>query len=258
MHDIFVEVFEGISREEQLELAKQIGFKGFFSGPECAHDTEELTKFHREGKRLGLIYETIHSTIPGCSDIWFEGQAGDTYIDLLLRETDSCAALGVPILIVHVQTDFRKDTIFELGVARYNRLITTAKQKGIKIAFENADNEAYLYRVLAHFDEANVGFCYDSGHEEAITPGAQFLPKLGHRLLCTHLHDNDGKKDLHLLPFDGVIDFERIAKQFKMANYKGNLTFELRYNEAYASKMSKKEFLETCYARALKIREMSL
>ena len=82
MNKIFIEVFEGMSREEQLIMAKEIGYEGYFSNPDCASDTEELAEYRKQGDALGLTFETIHSTIPGCSDIWFEGQAGDDYIEV--------------------------------------------------------------------------------------------------------------------------------------------------------------------------------
>lgn len=256
MNKIFIEVFEGMSREEQLNMAKEIGYEGYFSNPDCASDTEALAEYRKQGDALGLTFETIHGTIPGCSDIWFEGQAGDDYIEVLLREIDNCVAFNVPILIIHVQTDMRKGTKFELGAKRYAPVIAKAKEKGIKIAIENADDEEYLYKMLEYYDEPHVGFCYDSGHESSVTQGAHYLPRVGNRLFCTHLHDNDGTKDQHKLPFDGIIDFEQMAKDFKAIGWKGNLTFELRYDDAYAQKYSKREFLEECYKRAIKLRDM--
>ena len=256
MNKLFVGVFEGISREEQLNIAKEIGYDGFFTGPEFVCDHAELRAFRAQGDELGLSYETIHSSLKGCSDIWFEGKEGDDYINVLLSEIDICVTLDVPILIVHVQTDFRKDTNFELGAKRYESVVAKAKENGIKIAFENADDEDYIYRMLDYFDEPHVGFCYDSGHESSVTRGAHFLPRLGKRLICTHLHDNDSTSDQHKLPFDGVIDFAQVVKDLKAIGYRGNLTFELRYSDEYANKYSKREFLEECYTRALKLRDM--
>ena len=256
MNKIFIEVFEGISREEQLPLAKEIGFEGFFSGPDYAGNMAELRTFWTLGDQLGLVYETSHSTIPGCYDIWLEGDKGDVYISQLFRELENCVALNIPTLIVHIQTNRMENTSLERGLKSLESLVQAAKDKGVNIAFENADAPEYLYKTLEYFNEAHVGFCYDSGHEACITPGVRFLPVIGHRLMCTHLHDNDGMTDLHLLPFDGAIDFKTMCAELKAVGYKGNLTFELRYSEAYAKKMTKAEFLETCYARALKLREM--
>lgn len=256
MHDIYVEVFYGMGREEQMVMAKEIGYTGFFSGPDYAHDLEELKNYRYLADKIGLKYETVHSTIPGCMDIWLPGEKGDEYIDLLLKEIDNCVAVSVPIIVVHVQANRREPIEFELGAMRYAKIVEAAKEKGVKIAFENANHAEYLYRILERFPDEHVGLCYDIGHDIAYTPDSQFLTKIGNRLMCTHLHDNDGVGDLHQLPFDGVIDFEDAAKKLKAAGYNGNLTFELRYNAPYEEKYDKRAYLQECYDRAIKFRDM--
>jgi sugar phosphate isomerase/epimerase len=58
----------------------------------------------------------------------------------------------------------------------------------------------------------------------------------GDKLICTHLNDNLGQTnpneitwldDAHLLPFDGVADWQGIADRLARINYSGELTFEL-------------------------------
>jgi sugar phosphate isomerase/epimerase len=45
-------------------------------------------------------------------------------------------------------------------------------------------------------------------------------------VICTHLHDNDGKKDQHLPPFQGIIAWEKFLHGLLEAGYKGTYTFE--------------------------------
>ena len=126
----------------------------------------------------------------------------------------------------------------------------------IKVAFENINSPEYLYGTLQHFDDPYVGFCYDSGHEACHTPGERFLPKIGNRLFCTHLHDNDGKGDRHWLPFDGSIDFERISYDLKNSGYRGNLTMELYYNDKYKKLYTEEEFVQEAYLRVERLNAM--
>ncbi|MBP3370741.1 MAG: sugar phosphate isomerase/epimerase, partial [Clostridia bacterium] len=61
------------------------------------------------------------------------------------------------------------------------------------------------------------------------------IGKYSDKLCCTHLNDNMGQTtssitwldDSHLLPFDGVGNWDGIAARLKKANYTGDLTFEL-------------------------------
>ena len=132
------------------------------------------------------------------------------------------------------------------------------KRKIVKIAFENNSAPAYLYRTLDALQDANVGFCYDSGHEACCTLEEEhYLPKIGDRLICTHLHDNNKKSDLHLIPHDGEIGFDRIAGELHDCVYKGNFTLELNY-ERYIDTVSPDEYLKKCFDTAKRIRDLVL
>ena len=87
------------------------------------------------------------------------------------------------------------------------------------------------------FDSAdNVGFFWDCGHEKCFTPGKGFMQFFGHRLICTHIHDNFGiyNQDSHLLPFDGIIDFNCFAQHIQKFDFNGTLMLEV-----FASKSDK-------------------
>ena len=96
------------------------------------------------------------------------------------------------------------------------------------------------------------------------------LKKYGDRLIATHINDNlgikcfDGKiywyDDLHLLPFDGIGDWEGVAKRIADCRYDGILTFELskkskpnRYDNDKYQKLSAEEYLSEAYARACRV-----
>jgi sugar phosphate isomerase/epimerase len=48
----------------------------------------------------------------------------------------------------------------------------------------------------------------------------------GH-ILTTHLHDNRGSRDEHLIPGDGTIDWEGVLLAFQKVGYEGTWMFEL-------------------------------
>jgi sugar phosphate isomerase/epimerase len=95
----------------------------------------------------------------------------------------------------------------------------------------------------------------------------------GDRLIATHINDNLGVKsfdgtitwhdDLHLLPFDGIADWENVARRIADVGYDGILTFELlradkpgRFCNMKYRKMSPEEYLSEAYARACKVSAM--
>lgn len=146
-----------------------------------------------------------------------------------------------------------------------------AERLGVKVAFENTEGEEYLTAVMERFkDSPAVGFCWDTGHEMCYNRSKDMLSLYGDNLIATHLNDNLGIRDfdgnitwiddLHLLPFDGIADWQRIAKRLDNCGYNGVLTFELnRYskpdrheNDAYTD-MPIERYLTLAYMRACRV-----
>ena len=81
-----------------------------------------------------------------------------------------------------------------------------------------------------------AGFCFDSGHELCYNHGEDQLALFGEKLLCTHLNDNMGQTgervtsqdDAHMMPFDGLVDWEWVARRLRACEFSGPLTFELK------------------------------
>lgn len=253
MSGLYIEVFKGMSYDTLLPIAARLGFDGFFTNWEYASDIEKMRYYKTLGESLGLAYETSHSVIPGSNTVWLDGKEGDDFIDLLKTNIDNCEKLSVGILVVHVQPNARQNPSFETGIKRFDNLVKYAKVRGVTIAFENIGMPSFLYRTLDALQDSNVGFCYDSGHEACCTPGVRHLPRIGDRLVCTHLHDNDNRSDLHLIPYDGEIGFDRVAKDLRDCAYRGNITLELNY-ERYADRLLPEDYLQKCLDVAKKIR----
>lgn len=72
---------------------------------------------------------------------------------------------------------------------------------------------------------------------------------------AVHLHDNDKSEDLHLMPFDGTIDWKQIIKDLKNCNYSGPITMELCYRYDYLA-MSIDNFYKKGYEIGEKLKEM--
>ena len=96
------------------------------------------------------------------------------------------------------------------------------------------------------FDNDMIGFCWDCGHEACYQNGREFMPWYGERLICTHIHDNCGEKDAddHLLPFDGVVNFNRFAEHIQNSGYQGPLTLEIGKGNPLYANMTNEAYLE--------------
>ena len=250
-----VDVFEGIDYDRLFYMVKEIGFDGLFSGEVHGDDFESMKRVRHIANETGLLYEFSHSKIPGCKELWRHSGKGQDYVKLLKRNIDNCARLEIPILVVHCQPEYQTEPDMALGLGLLEPVVRYAEDAGVKIAFENIDHPQCLLQTMAHFTDAHVGFCYDAGHEACRGYGYEFLPLVGDRLICTHIHDNDMIDDLHLIPFDGKIDWQRVMQQLKECHYQGPLTLELRYGKFYEG-VSETEFLHKSFDAVKRLRDM--
>lgn len=76
-------------------------------------------------------------------------------------------------------------------------------------------------------DEPNVGVCVDVNHLFHETP-EQFIRKLGHRIITTHISDNDGVDERHWLPGEGIIDWNGVLRALSDSGYAGAFMYETR------------------------------
>ena len=73
------------------------------------------------------------------------------------------------------------------------------------------------------------------------------------KIFTIHLHDNDKSDDLHLLPFEGTIDWNELTNNLKNANYNGPITLESCYRYGYLN-MSIEEFYKLSLKKAKQIK----
>lgn len=257
----------GIPFEEQIALLQKTGFEAFFTPWKKDYPIEKWAAFAKE---KGMIYQSVHAPFGGVADLWRDDkEKADAAEKELIECIRSCASNDVRLMVSHCYIGFDGVVdITENGLTRYGRIIDEAEKCGVNIAFENTEGLEYLEKLLEVFgDRKNVGFCLDTGHEMCYNFSENLLEKWGDKLIATHLNDNLGVKDyngkitwhddLHLLPFDGIRDWDELAMRFRKCGYKGILTFELnktskpeRHENDKYDRMSLQDYFSESYIRA--------
>jgi sugar phosphate isomerase/epimerase len=246
----------GATPAETLTRIKEIGFDSFF-----ADDTEEKSIFAQkeQAEKLGLDFEFIHGPWRGCNDLWIEGEAYRPLFDDILSTIDLAQKAQVPAVIVHVSSGFKPPEVNDLGLSRFDALVERAEKRGVILAFENLRKLGNLAYLMDRYEDSEfVKNCFDFGHAHCYTPGIPFAEIFGDKLYCTHIHDNFGMPvpkadgDLHLLPFDGNINYADVMRSLDKIGYAGTLTLEV-FNFAPYDKMSAEEFIRTAYERLVKL-----
>lgn len=247
---------EKSSLKNTMELIASLGFSAVFSDATFEKSPEKVAE---HCARLGLEYQFVHAPFKGTNNIWLNTLKGDDMLKKIIDCIDSCSRANVPATVVHISSGYTPPPISKIGKNRYMKIVEHALSKNVKIAFENLREPNYLKWAMDTFETApNVGFCWDIGHENCFTTGIDYMALYGDKLICTHIHDNycTPSGDLHLIPFDGKIDFESMASRLKNSDYTGPLMLEVFSKNEIYNNISEIEFFKRAYNAIEKIQKL--
>lgn len=205
---------------ERISMIKRAGFDTV-----CLNFEKDMEKTEtawdnqvKITEKLGIPVHSVHLTGAGMTDIWKGGIRAAALTERTVREIRGLSELGITTGVIHVTWGFEPPAPpTEKALGRFLKIAETAERYGVRIALENSVFPDHLHFLLDNISSPFVGFCYDSGHENAFTPREDLLAEYGGRMFEMHLHDNSGNRDDHYVPFDerGTIDWEAKARELK-------------------------------------------
>jgi sugar phosphate isomerase/epimerase len=154
-------------------------------------------------------------------------------VDEIRRALEFVEKVPCPLAVVHMGAPGDHFSPRHLDAIYYSLEILEpfASARGAKIALENLRNElSPVERMCRFLDDAglrDVGICFDCGHSNLSAAPDSEIRDGGQRIVSTHLHDNHGVKDEHLLPFEGKTNWSRVLESLDAIGYHGRLVMEL-------------------------------
>ena len=223
--------YNNIPLGERLDQIRDAGFSAVFCGWGKPGDVKAV---QAEVEKHGLYLNSVHAPFTTIHHMWDEDKAdAELQIQLAcLKETAEC---GIPVMVCHAWIGFEPEKPTEAGVENFRKLLQEAHKLGVKIALENTEGEGYLRMLFDHLkNEPALGFCLDTGHEYCYNYAKDLLAEFG-PLIYIHVNDNLGitgdsifwLDDAHLIPFDGIVDFDRVANRLAKLGFTDTLTCEL-------------------------------
>jgi len=111
-------------------------------------------------------------------------------------------------------------------------IATAATRVNVRVAVEvipNALSDAARLASLVEeqLDGLDVGVCLDYGHAHLMGDLGEAIEELSGHMWTTHVHDNHGKRDDHLPPYAGTIDWDAAMMETQKIGYEGVLMFEV-------------------------------
>ena len=216
--------------EERIASIKEAGFDAVCLDFEKNLEKTETSWINQLclAEKYDLPVENVHLTGCGMSSVWEKGDKGDAVTDRLIQELRDMASLGIKIGVAHVTWGHaRPAENLRIGLRRYEKAAEVAEKFGVKLALENSVYPEYVRFLLDNLKSPAIGFCYDSGHENAFSKGENYLDDYAERLFAMHLHDNDGISDQHGVPMTGQIDWKHTVSQLRRSTlFEHTLTLE--------------------------------
>jgi sugar phosphate isomerase/epimerase len=120
---------------------------------------------------------------------------------------------------------------FDAAMTSLEHLNVFAKDRGVQLLLENTPNELGTPERLVEFlqyTRLNVKICLDTGHAHMAHGLHAAFETLHPYLASTHIHDNRGEKDDHLMPFDGDINWTETVRDLRRGEGRFPVLFEIR------------------------------
>ncbi len=142
-------------------------------------------------------------------------------MDEIKRAIETAEQIPFRKLVVHLgerENEWSQRTI-EYAATALEHLGAFAAPLGVRLLVENLLSEAttpeHLQYILGTNHLDHVGVCLDLGHAHMTVGVAEAIATLGKRIHSVHVHDNHGKKDEHLWPGDGTVDWPATVQALK-------------------------------------------
>lgn len=139
-------------------------------------------------------------------------------VDEIKRALEVAERAPFEIMVLHFggSRDSDDPRRWDVAFSSLENLAIFARQRGVTLALENTPSEMAKPASLKHFLEQTrlpgLRLCFDSGHAQIDGGAVPAMETMGALAITSHLHDNHGEKDEHLLPYAGTIDWEKLMK----------------------------------------------
>jgi len=211
------------------------------------HDPRQVDEVSGWLASCGLRAPTMHLPISTgmAGAVWgrpLSNAATDTAarqeaIDETVAALDAASRLGCAIGVLHLGVPRGRltgtgDNDLRSVKRSLETLVERAGAAGVRLALEVMPNdlstpEALLELLDGDLDLAGTGICLDVGHAHLLGGAPDATELLSGHVVTTHLHDNRGRDDDHLVPFDGSIDWSATLTALGKTGFDGPLVLEV-------------------------------
>jgi sugar phosphate isomerase/epimerase len=209
-------------------------------------DEAAISRLRQWLTETGLTLNSVHAPI---TDVFgghgwkasYSNAVGDqTKRQAAVKETEAAlqVARQIPfdVLVLHLGTPSSlnnpDDNHRGAAVRSLEEICRLAEPLGVRVAVEVIPNRLSdaqsLVAILENdLDAGHPGICLDFGHAHLLGEVADAIETVSEYVIATHVHDNHGQDDEHLVPYLGSIDWELALVTMQKIGYDGMYLMEL-------------------------------
>ncbi len=222
--------------EDIVRMAAAAGFEFLSLGAD--HKQSHLWDINRFNGILDLAGEleieidSLHVPFGGDFDLAARDRARRKLaVSNTLKYIERSLTYGIDTVIIHPHHYFEgsKESALSESEKSLKEIVLQAPDQ-MNLAVENLPDERGSWvcsRLLDRFGPDEIGWCYDSSHENISGRPFHLLEKYIDRLTVTHLSDNHGQNDDHLVPGEGEIDWPEMSEIISKNDKMQKLLFEI-------------------------------
>jgi len=225
--------FDDFDPPVTLGLYKQLGCRSSqFYRNEANPPTVEYAR--KVAEQAGLPFDSIHGVFgdaydPSCPDETFRRKSVEVY----RNEGELAVELGGPRVVVHPAPMKPADAKLTPGDRQHRmdalrrsmaELTEVGERLGVTYLWENITDRYWVGEdpieiagLLREFDSPHTRMCFDTGHALMTGTVEDRLAACADVISYLHVHDNDAKEDSHLMPGDGVTDWQAVRRTLRDA-----------------------------------------
>ena len=239
------------SAEQTVDMLQNAGFTAidfsFFDQVWYSEEREDafFSELRKYAEGVGMCFNQAHA--PFHSSFSDEEQTKSRFREIVCA-IRRAALLGAKTIVVHPVQHLKyadegvPQRLFEMNMEFYGKLIPYCQEFGIRVAVENmwqyhpwpkithstCSTPQEMIRYLDTLNSPWITGCLDVGHASLVgqSPDGFVLAMGSDRLGVLHIHDVTKTEDSHMMPYQGVIDWQKLMQTLAAIGYQGDLTFE--------------------------------
>jgi len=164
-------------------------------------------------------------------------------MDKMQRSVRMTSYLGCKNMVIHPIMPFgtsdllngNAENTWNLNIEYMSRLVKYAREFDVTICLENMPMLDFsiskpedILKLVKTINDDHFKICFDTGHAavfDELNP-AEEIKRLGCEIRTLHIHDNKENRDLHLMPYFGIIDWKSIKKALNEIKFTGSFSLE--------------------------------